>query len=63
MTASEIVEDFFRLSPDNYADMFMWHFNSDIRSDDYLPSAIPADLVKEGVLIFLGKHYPIDQLD
>ena len=58
-----LFNDFLHLYPDKYADMRMWHFDQKIRSDEYMPSRIPSERVKEGVFVFLGKRFPIDQLD
>ena len=41
----------------------MWHFQQETRSDEYMPSAISKERAKEGVFVFLGKRFPIDQLD
>lgn len=59
-----LFNDFLRLYPDIYADMRMWHFDGEKnRSDEYMPGPIPSERVKEGVFLFLGKRFPIEQLD
>ena len=58
-----LFNDFIRLYPDTYADMRMWHFQQETRSDEYMPSAIPSERVREGVFVFLGKLFPLEQLD
>ena len=58
-----LFNDFMRLHPDKYADMRMWHFDHETRSDDYMPSAIPSERVKNGVFVFLGKRFPIEEPD
>lgn len=58
-----LFNDFMQLYPDEYADMRMWHFHGPTRSDEYMPSAIPSERVKEGVFVFLGKRFPVDELD
>lgn len=45
--------DFVRQHADSLGDLRMWHFAGD-RSPDYAPRPIQADLVREGVFIFLG---------
>ena len=58
-----LFNDFLQLYPDKYADMRMWHFDRGNRSDEYMPSSIPPERVKENVFVFLGKRKPIEQLD
>lgn len=38
---------------EQFTDLRMWHYQ-DGRSNDYMPSSIPQELVREGVFIFLG---------
>lgn len=38
---------------EHFTDLRMWHYQ-DGRSNDYMPSSIPQELVREGVFIFLG---------
>lgn len=38
---------------EQFTDLIMWHYQ-DGRSNDYIPSSIPQELVREGVFIFLG---------
>ncbi|MBB1486792.1 hypothetical protein [Oceanospirillum sediminis] len=38
---------------EHFSDLKMWHYQGD-RSQDYMPSSIPLELVREGVFIFLG---------
>lgn len=58
-----LFNDFLQLYPDKYASMRMWHFHGNKRSDEYMPSPIPQERVEEGVFVFLGKRFPIEQLD
>lgn len=54
---------FLRRFPDKYAHLLMWHFERDVRSDEYLPGPIPPERVREGVFVFMGKRRPITQLN
>ncbi|MGI3005293.1 hypothetical protein ACRTDJ_19795 [Shewanella algae] len=38
---------------EQFTDLRMWHYQEG-RSNDYMPSSIPQELVREGVFIFLG---------
>ena len=58
-----LFNDFLQLYPEKYATMRMWHFQHDKRSDEYMPSPIPPERVKQGVFLFLGKRLPIGQLN
>ena len=58
-----LFNDFIQLYPDKYADMRMWHFLHGTRSDEYMPSAIPSERVNKSVFVFLGKRFPINELD
>ena len=58
-----LFNEFLRLYPDKYADMRMWHFEQDVRSDEYMPSPIPTERVEEGVFVVLGRRFPTDELD
>lgn len=58
-----LFNEFLQLYPDKYATMRMWHFQGHIRSDEYSPSPIPPERVKEGVFLFLGKRLPIERLN
>jgi len=41
----------------------MWHFDGDKRHPAHQPCIVTADLVREGVFIFLGGLQPLDALD
>ena len=60
-----LFNEFLHLYPDEYADMRMWHKHERQSnwSDEYMPSPIPPERVKKGMFVFLGKCFPIDQLD
>lgn len=48
---------------ENFSDLRMWHYESDIRSSEYMPSSIPQERVKEGVFIFLGARSKKNAVD
>lgn len=52
----ERLNQYLRLYGDGLADFRMWHFSAGIRSDDYVPSAVPHELVHDHVFIFIGKR-------
>jgi hypothetical protein len=56
-----LFNEYLRLYLGQYDDMRMWHWYP--RSNEYMPGAIPPELVRRGVFVFLGKRLPIDQLD
>jgi hypothetical protein len=58
-----LFNDFLRLYPDLFSDMRMWHWRDKVRSDDTMPGQIAPELVTDGVFLFLGKLYTVDQLD
>lgn len=45
-----------------FADFHMWHWDQG-RSQDYRPHAIPDELVREGVFLFMGRHCPPDRIN
>jgi hypothetical protein len=47
---------------ESFSDLRMWHYKGG-RSSDYMPSAIPPELVKEGVFIFFGGKQDKHDLD
>lgn len=57
-----LFNDYMQSNPDAYSDMRMWHYQGG-RSTDYAPSTIPAELITEGVFIFLGIRQPVDNID
>jgi hypothetical protein len=59
----KLFNDFIRLYPEKYADMWMWHYSKEARSSDYKPTSIPPELVTEGNFIFLGKRQRLANLD
>lgn len=54
--------DFLRVHASEFTDMRMWH-HLESRSDPYMPSPISPELLQRGAFIFLGKRYPITELD
>ncbi|WP_054086870.1 MULTISPECIES: hypothetical protein [Pseudomonas syringae group] len=48
---------------ENFSDLRMWHYESDVRSSEYMPSSIPQERVKEGVFIFLGARSKKNAVD
>ena len=64
--------EFLRLHPDQFSDMWMWHWDNERqrgqphrrkRSSDYRPAPIQADLIRRGVFVFLGRMQPSDAID
>ena len=59
--------DYIRAHPEDFSDFEMWHFekngNREIRSENHLPGAIPPQLAKLGVFVFVGKLHPLDKID
>lgn len=49
--------------PDHYADMRMWHFQNDHRSNDYPPGPVMPELVTSGTFVFLGKRQPFGNIN
>ncbi|MDD5160483.1 MAG: hypothetical protein PHI47_10560 [Sulfuricurvum sp.] len=45
-----------------FSDLRMWHYQGE-RSEDYMPSPIPQEKVREGIFIFLGKKQPLDYIE
>lgn len=48
---------------ENFSDLRMWHYESDARSSEYMPSSIPQERVKEGIFIFLGARSEKNAID
>lgn len=48
---------------ENFSDLRMWHYESDVRSSEYMPSSIPQERVKEGIFIFLGARSEKNAID
>lgn len=59
----ERFNQYVRLYADELADFRMWHYSASERSDDYPPSPIPHELVRNHVFIFLGKRQPVANPD
>ncbi len=60
----KLFNDYLGRYQNNFSNMRMWHYNQyDSRSTDYMPSSIPHEIVDRNYFIFLGKHYPFDQID
>jgi hypothetical protein len=59
-----LFNDFIRLYPDHYADMRMWHFRRDVRSEESPPGPIPYELASQKkMFIFLGNRRPVEAAD
>lgn len=54
---------FLELNPNMYADMRMWHWRDDARGSESTPGPIPAELVAEGVFVFLGARKSVERLE
>src|SRR5579859_481430 len=52
-----------RENPETFADLAMWHYHKDQRSEDYLPGPIPQSLVTPYTFIFLGGRQPLSAVD
>jgi hypothetical protein len=57
-----LFNDYIRTFPHQYADMRMWHWYGDERTE-YAPGPIPHSLMKPGMFVFLGKLLPVRRLD
>jgi len=55
--------EFLVIYPNEFHDMRMWHYRAEDRSEDYMPSPIPPELIEPGVFVFLGKRQPEDSID
>jgi len=55
--------EFLRAHPDEFSNLRMWHFSAGNRSANYSPGAIPPEIVKPDVFIFLGRLRPSAQPD
>jgi len=58
-----LFNEFMQLYSEKFSDLLMWHFTRAGRSVDYIPTAIPNELVTEGVFIFLGERQRLPRLD
>lgn len=58
-----LFNEFLALHPTEYLHMKMWHWDAEVRSDDYMPSAIPTERIVDGVFVFLGLLNPIAKVD
>jgi hypothetical protein len=58
----KLFNDYILLNAEDFNDMRMWHY-AEARSPDYMPGPIPADLVSEGIFVFLGSRQPADEID
>jgi hypothetical protein len=54
---------YLRDNPEAFADLGMWHWQDDIRSEDYAPQPIAENLIRHGTFIFLGNRLPIQAVD
>lgn len=57
----KLFNDYISLNVDEFKDMRLWYYNP-ARSVDLPPMAIPSDLIKEGVFVFLGNRQPIGRI-
>jgi len=55
--------EYLTLYPQQFADMSMWHWEGDERSDDHPPTPIQPDLIRRGVFVFMGRMQPVDAID
>lgn len=58
-----LFNEFLKLYPTRYAQMRMWHWDFEKRSENYMPSAIPSERIANGVFVFLGHLNPIEEVD
>ena len=58
-----LFNEFLTLYPNRYARMRMWHWDSDGRSAEYMPSPIPSERIANKVFVFLGVMNSIDRVD
>ncbi len=58
----KLFNDYVLLNAEDFNDMRMWHYGEE-RSPDYMPGPIPANLVSEGVFVFLGNRQPANEID
>ncbi|MDA8746366.1 hypothetical protein N9N28_17220, partial [Rubripirellula amarantea] len=56
---ADLFNEYLRLNPEEFADLKMWYWDSDGRSEDMLPAPVASDLIREGVFLFLGTMQPI----
>jgi hypothetical protein len=54
---------YLRENPEAFADLAMWHWQDDVRSQDYAPGPIPEKLIRHGTFVFLGDRFPILAVD
>ena len=54
---------FLKQSPQDFSDLWMWHYEGDEPSRKYRPKPISPDLFKPHVFIFLGRLQLLDQID
>lgn len=56
---ADLFNEYLRLNPEEFADLKMWYWDSDGRSEDMLPAPVASNLIREGVFLFLGTMQPI----
>jgi hypothetical protein len=59
----ERFNEFFRIYPDAFAGLSMWHWSPDGRSANYAIAPIPDHLVRRGMFIFIGVLQPENAVD
>ncbi len=55
--------EFFRVHPDEFADMMLWNYRNGIRSQNQPPAPIPDPWVRVNVFICLGKLQHVEEVD
>jgi len=55
--------EYFRIYPDSFEGLSMWHWFGDDRSENYPVAAIPDGLVKAGTFIFIGAVQTAEAID
>jgi hypothetical protein len=55
--------EYFRIYPDAFEGLSMWHWLGGERSDNYPVAAIPDELVRAGMFIFIGAVQSADAVD
>lgn len=55
--------EFMRTYPEAFADLSMWHFTPEVRSENYAPGPIPAARIEPDNFIMLGALQPAEDVD
>ena len=60
----KLFNDYILVNSEEFNDMRMWHYDDlGNRSQDCMPGPIPADLVSDGVFVFLGNRQAANTID